>query len=139
MTPNKTKPLRKDLELLARVLAALGGLLRKDICLRVSTQRVKFMGKERSLTGMDVRKNTTLGDRNVSEKLVQLLIIANGELKVTRDDTGFLVVAGSVASEFENLGSEVLENGSEVDRCTYAGLAANFDASRSDYIPAPTR
>ena len=97
------------------------------------------MRKEGSLTGMDVRKNTTLSDRNVSEKFVQFLIVADGELKVTRDDTGFLVVTGSIASEFENLGSEVLENGSEVDRCTYAELDTNFDASRNDYIPAPTR
>ena len=29
-----------------------------------------------------------------------------------------LVITGSIASEFENLGSEVFKNGSEVDGCT---------------------
>ena len=81
---------------------------------------------------MNVGKNTTLGDRDVPEELVQLLIVAYGELKVTRDDTGFLVVTGSIASEFENLGSEVLENGSEVDRGTCDGSEASFDASWRD-------
>lgn len=64
---------------------------------------------------MDVGQHTTLGDGDVSQKLVQLLIVADGELQVTRNDTGLLVVAGSVASQLENLGSEVLENGSQVD------------------------
>lgn len=82
---------------------------------------------------MDVGKNTTLGDRNVSEKLVQLLIVADGELKVTRDDTGFLVVTGGIASKFENLSSEVLKNGSKVNRGTCEMLAASFDASWNEY------
>ena len=67
---------------------------------------------------MDVGQNTTLGDGDVSEELVQLLIVADGELKVTGDDTRLLVVAGSVASKLKNFGSEVLENGSEVDGST---------------------
>lgn len=33
---------------------------------------------------------------------------------MARDDTGFLVVAGSVAGEFEDLGGEVFEHGCEV-------------------------
>ena len=34
---------------------------------------------------------------------------------MTRDDTGLLVVARGIASEFEDLSCQVLENGSEVD------------------------
>lgn len=67
------------------------------------------------LTLVDVGQNTTLGDGDVSQKLVQLLIVSDGELEVTRDDTGLLVVTGGVASQLENLSSEVLEDSSEVD------------------------
>ena len=67
------------------------------------------------LTLVDVGQNTTLGDGDVAEKLVQLLIVADGELEVTRDDTGLLVVARGVASKLEDLSSQVLENSGEVD------------------------
>lgn len=67
---------------------------------------------------MDVGKNTTLGDGDVAEQLVQLLVVPDGELEMTGDDTGLLVVTGGVASQLENLSREVLEDGSEVDRST---------------------
>jgi hypothetical protein len=70
------------------------------------------------LTLVNVGQNTTLGDGDVSEKLVQLLIVADGELKVTGDDAGLLVVASGVASKLEDFGSQVLKNGSEVDGST---------------------
>jgi hypothetical protein len=66
-------------------------------------------------TLVNVGEDTTLCDCDVPEKLVQLLIVADGELKVTGDDTGLLVIASSVASQLKNFGSEVLEDGSEVD------------------------
>lgn len=64
---------------------------------------------------MNVWEDTTLGDGNVTQKLVQLLIVADGELKVTWDDTGLLVVAGCVSGQLENLSGEVLKDGSEVN------------------------
>lgn len=67
------------------------------------------------LTLVDVGQNTTLGDGDMAEKLVQLLIVADGELKVTRDDTGLLVVTSGVASKLEDLSSQVLEDSGEVD------------------------
>jgi len=67
---------------------------------------------------VDVWKDTTLGDGDVTKELVQLLIVADGELKVTRDDTGLLVVTSGVASQLEDFGSQVLKNGSEVDGST---------------------
>jgi hypothetical protein len=67
---------------------------------------------------VDVGKYTTLGDGNMSKKLVQLLIVANGELEMTRDDTRLLVVTSGVTSQFENFSGEVLENSGEVDRGT---------------------
>lgn len=67
------------------------------------------------LTLVNVGEDTTLCDGDVAEKLVQLLIVADGELKVTGNDTGLLVVTGGVASKLENLSSQVLEDGGEVD------------------------
>jgi len=64
---------------------------------------------------VDVWKNTTLGDCDVSEKLVQLLVVADGELQVTWDDTGLLVVTSSVTGQLEDFGSQVLKDGGEVD------------------------
>ena len=67
---------------------------------------------------MDVGQDTTLRNGDVTEQLVQLLIVPDGELQVTGNDTGLLVVTGGVASQLENLSSEVLENGGEVDGST---------------------
>ena len=46
---------------------------------------------------MDVRENTSLGDGNLAEEPVELLVVADGELEVSRDDPGPLVVLGGVA------------------------------------------
>jgi hypothetical protein len=67
---------------------------------------------------VNVGENTTLSDGDVSEKLVQLLVVADGELEMAGDDTGLLVVAGSVSGQLEDLSRQVLEDGSEVDGCT---------------------
>ena len=65
--------------------------------------------------GLDIGQDTTLGDGDSREKFVQLLVITDGELKMSWDDSGLLVVTGSVASQLEDLSSEVLEDGSQVD------------------------
>lgn len=67
---------------------------------------------------MNVGQNTTLGNGNVTQKLVQLLIVTDGKLKVTGNDTGLLVVTGSVTSQLENFSSEVLKDGSQVNGST---------------------
>ena len=67
---------------------------------------------------LDVGEYTTLGDGDTGEKLVELLIVPHGELEVTGDDPGFLVVAGSVAGKLEDLSSQVLHDCSQVDWCT---------------------
>jgi hypothetical protein len=69
-------------------------------------------------TLVDVGENTALGDGDVSEKLVQLLVVADGKLKMAGNDTGLLVVTGSVAGQLEDLSRQVLENSSEVDGST---------------------
>ena len=67
---------------------------------------------------VDVRQDTTLGDGNVSQQLVQLLIVPDSELEMTGNDTGLLVVASSIASQFEDLSGEVLEHSGEVNGST---------------------
>ena len=74
----KTRPV-DNLQLHAAWLAWLGGLLWEKVL-------------------VNVWEDTTLCDGDVSQKLVQLLIVADGELEVTWDDTSLLVVAGSVSS-----------------------------------------
>ena len=65
--------------------------------------------------GLDVGQDTTLGDGDSREKFVQLLVITDGELEMSWDDSGLLVVTGSVASQLEDLSSEVLKDSSQVD------------------------
>ena len=60
---------------------------------------------------VEVGRDTTSGDRNLTDKLVQLLIVLNGELDVTRNDTGFLVFASAITGQLEQLGNEVLDDG----------------------------
>lgn len=54
----------------------------------------------------------------MSEKLVQFLVVTDGKLQVTRDDTGLLVVTSSVSGQLENFSCKVFENSSEVDWST---------------------
>lgn len=70
------------------------------------------------LTLVNVWQNTTLCDCDVTQKLVQLLVVSDGELQVTRDDTGLLVVTSCVAGQLEDLSSQVFEHGCEVDGST---------------------
>lgn len=67
---------------------------------------------------MNVGEDTPLGDGNVAKQLVQLLIVPDGELEVSGDDAGLLVVAGSVASQFEDFSGKILQHSRQVDRGT---------------------
>jgi hypothetical protein len=64
---------------------------------------------------VNVWQDTTLGDCDVTQKLVQFLIVSDGELEMTRDDTGLLVVAGGITGKLEDFGCEVLKDSGEVD------------------------
>ena len=72
-----------------------------------------FLGEE---DGVDVRKDSSLGDGDVSKELVQLFVVSDGELNVSWSDTSSLVVLGGVSGEFQKFRGEVLEDGGEVDR-----------------------
>jgi len=67
---------------------------------------------------VNVWQDTTLSNCDVTQQLVQLLIVTDGELEMTRDDTCLLVVTGGVASKFEYFSCKVFENSSEVDWST---------------------
>jgi hypothetical protein len=73
---------------------------------------VGLLGEE---LGENVGEDTTLRDDDVAEELVELLVVADGKLKVTGDDTRLLVVTGGVTGKLEDLGGEVLKDGGEVD------------------------
>ena len=64
---------------------------------------------------MDVWENTTGGDGDVLHKLGELLVVSDGELDVSWDNSALLGVLGGVTGELEDLGGEVLKDGSEVD------------------------
>ena len=83
---------------------------------QVSTEMKVRRCEKRTL--VDVGEDTTLSDGDVPEQLVQLLVVADGELEMAGNDTGLLVVAGSVSSQIEDLSREVLKDGSEVDGST---------------------
>ena len=68
--------------------------------------------------GVDVWKDTTLGDGDTGEELVQLLVVADSQQDVARNDAVLLVVTGSVTSELKDLSGEVLKDGGEVDWST---------------------
>ena len=65
--------------------------------------------------GLDVGKHSTLGDGDSGEQLVQLLVVPDGELEVTGDDPGLLVVSGSVSCQLKDLSGQVLHDCSQVD------------------------
>ena len=71
--------------------------------------------------GVDVGEDTTGSDGSVGEQLVELLVVSDGELNVSGHNSGLLVVLGGISGELEDLGSEVLKDGSEV----HGGTSAN--------------
>ena len=96
---------------LKRAVWFLAGEQTKHLCLGL----LRLLGQEDSL---DVGEDTTLGNGHTGEQLVQLLVIADGQLEVAGDDPGLLVVPGSIASQLEDLSSQVLHDSSHVDRGT---------------------
>ena len=70
-----------------------------------------LLGEKDSL---DVGEDTTLGNGDSGQELVQLLVVPDGELQVPGDDPGLLVVTGGVACQLEDLSGEVLHDGGQV-------------------------
>lgn len=79
----------------------------RDLCLLFG-----LLGQQNSL---DVWQDTTLGDGNARQQFVQFFVVADGQLQMTGDDSGFLVVTGSVSRQLEHLRSQILHDGRQVD------------------------
>ena len=56
-----------------------------------------------------------MSDGDSSQKLVQFLVVSDGQLEMAGVDPLFLVVAGGVAGQLEDLSGQVLHDGSQVD------------------------
>ena len=57
-----------------------------------------------------------MGDGDPGEELVQFLVVTDGELQMSRDDTGLLVVSGGVTGQLEYFGGQVFHDGGQVNR-----------------------
>ena len=65
---------------------------------------------------LDVGQNTALSDGDFAQQLVKLLVVADGQLQVARDDARLLVVPGRVARQLQDLGRQVLQHRRQVHR-----------------------
>ena len=65
--------------------------------------------------GLDVGEDAALGDGDALEELVQLLVVADGQLEVAGVDAGLLVVPGGVPRQLQHLRRQVLHDGRQVD------------------------
>merc|ERR1712048_1552568 len=81
----------------------------------LSLALLRLLGEKYSL---DVGEDTSLGDGDTAQQLVQLLVVTDGELKMSGDDSGLLVISGSITSQLKDLSCEVLHDGGHVDRGT---------------------
>jgi len=70
---------------------------------------------------VDVWKDSTGGDGDVSKKLVELLVVLNSKSDVSWDDSTLLVISSGVTGKLEDLGTKVLEDGGHVDTGTDSG------------------
>jgi hypothetical protein len=73
--------------------------------------------------GMDIRQDTSGGNGDISQELVEFLVILDGERNVTGNDAGLFVVPGGVSSQLEDFSAEIFQDGRQVDGSsgTHAG------------------
>ncbi len=64
---------------------------------------------------MNVGKDTTLGNSDMAEELVQLLVITDGELEMAGNNASLLVVTSGIASQLKDFSSEVFKYGGEIN------------------------
>ena len=74
-----------------------------------------LLGEEDSL---DVGEDTTLGNGDTGEEFVQFLVVADGQLKMTGDDSRLLVITSGITCQLENFSGQVFQDCSQVDGCT---------------------
>ena len=75
---------------------------------------------------VDVGQDTSSSDGDSSKQLVQFLVVLDGKGDVTGHNTRLLVVTSSVSCKFQNLGAQVLQDGSKVNGGTGSHAAGVF-------------
>uniref|UniRef100_A0A8L2QBI8 Histone H2B n=1 Tax=Rattus norvegicus TaxID=10116 RepID=A0A8L2QBI8_RAT len=74
---------------------------------------LRLLGQQHRL---DVGQDAALRDGHTAQQFVELLVVADGQLQVARDDASLLVVPRSVARQLQDLGRQVLHHGRQVHR-----------------------
>lgn len=59
---------------------------------------------------MDIGEDPSLCDGDIRQQLVQLLVVADGQLDVAGSDALLLVVAAGVSCQLQDLGTQVLSS-----------------------------
>jgi len=74
------------------------------------------------------RQDSSVRDGDVAQELVELLVVSDGQLDVSGNNSGLLVVARGVTSQLEDFSRQVFEDGAQVDRgsSSDAGSIATF-------------
>ncbi|CAN7989099.1 unnamed protein product, partial [Ixodes hexagonus] len=90
-------------------------LLARAALLARLARRARLARLLRQQDGLDVGQDASLRDGDAGQQLVELLVVADGQLQVSGNDTRLLVVPGGVPGQFEHLGGQVLEDGGQVD------------------------
>lgn len=88
--------------------------LRGGLLSRLAGARCRLASLFWQQNSLDVRQDTSLGDGHAAEQFVQLLVVADSELQMTRDDTGLLVVPGGVACQLQDLSGQVFQDGGQI-------------------------
>ena len=63
---------------------------------------------------LNVGQYSSLGNGDSGKKFVELLVVSDGKLKVSRNDPGLLVVSSSVSCQLKNFSSQVFQDGCQV-------------------------
>ncbi|TNN46668.1 hypothetical protein EYF80_043137 [Liparis tanakae] len=69
---------------------------------------------------LDVGQHAALSDGHSAQQLVELLVVADGQLQVAGDDAGLLVVAGRVPGQLQDLSGQILQHRRQVHRSSGA-------------------
>ena len=88
-------------------------LIRAVLVLMLTLARLRRLLRQENC--LDVGKYTALGDGYTSQKFVELLVVADCELKMSRNDARLLVISCSIARQLKDLSCQVLEDCSQVD------------------------
>ena len=75
---------------------------------------------------MNIRKNTTRSNRHIPKKLIQLLIILHREGNMPGHNPTLLIIPRGIPRQLKDFGTEVLEDGSEVDGCPASDARSVF-------------